>query len=422
MTFLVWLVTLAIVMAVNVAAFEIQWRDRVEIDLAKGSLYECPMEGRFPHPQQCGNYVECIRNTKQGVFKKRFGNCHGAAFDSEKRLALRQMRSDPDGQECNRRLRTTRALPVDRRFSNICSEKPNGFFCADCKTLVNCVNGVAFTEACGASDTCSERSDFGGAVCYPSPQEKCTCVDANSFSVDAYDNHMFFFCSSANADPDIYHCPEDMEFDTEINQCKNRNGFPPCAETGVFAFHSNCSQYYTCVASQNGWLQKPLECASNTMYNEIEGACEDPCSWDTGKFTCQQDGRFPDPLSCGSYYQCIQLPDNSFRQEHRHCPDGYQWSKEALENKGSCVKGPVDSCKPLAVTKCTIPDRCSAGALRSGEPASAQTQVSFLRAPVVNANPIHYSFIEFPVGNVQNREWNVLNRGDRRSRVLTDSN
>ncbi|XP_064079291.1 uncharacterized protein LOC135196416 [Macrobrachium nipponense] len=375
------------------------------------------MEGRFAHPQQCGGYMECIRNPKEGVFKKRFGNCHGAVFDSETKACVEAA----EAQECTRTARTTRALPVDRRFSSFCSEKVNGFFCADCKTVVNCINGVAFTEDCSSLNTCSERTDFGGAVCYPTPDEKCACSAANSFSIDAYSKQAFFFCRAAGADPDIYQCPEDMEFDPETKQCKNTDGFPPCTETGVFAFHADCNRYYTCIASQNGWIQKPLLCDINTMYNEITGACEDPCSWETGQFTCPQNGRFPDPLSCDSYYQCIQLPDNTFRQEHRQCPNGYQWDKEALENKGNCVKGTVSSCKPLVVSKCTIPESCSARSVRSRGPSPAQTQLSFLRAPVANASPIHYSFIEYPVGNVQNREWNVLNRGDRRSRVLPES-
>ncbi|XP_068232031.1 uncharacterized protein [Palaemon carinicauda] len=419
MSILVWSSALTIVVAVRVAAIEVTWTDPADLDLVKSHHYLCPREGRFPHPWQCGKYVECIRDSKKGIFRKRFKNCHGAVFNSTRKICM----MTEEGDECASRPRTARSLTVDRRFSSICDSRRNGFFCADCKTVVNCIEGVAFVENCGTSDTCSKKDAFGGAICYPTPEPSCSCSRANAFFIDPYDTQMFFFCSATEAEPDMYHCPGEMIFDESTQQCKNANGFSPCMEAGVFAYHDDCTQYYTCIASQNGWIQKPFSCSDGLMYNEIKGQCEDPCSWDTGKFTCQREGRFSDPLSCDKYYECVLLSDGSFRQDQRQCPHGYEWVQSEL-GVGRCGKGPSPNCQPLTLTKCIIPDTCSEAPAGSVAPAGSAAPASSIRSGQLitnfrtsggNSNPPQYAFVHYPVGS--DSVWNPPNRGDRRARV-----
>lgn len=255
----------------------------------------------------------------------------------------------------------------------VCEGASSEFVCADCKTLVNCINGTAYPEPCGAGDLCAVKdTQFGGGVCYPTEPIECSCEQPNQFKVDYYDETRFFFCEAQGSDPVIYQCPDDHLFVPGKSQCLSYAGLPECTNIGVFANENNCSQYYTCIFTTNGWVQKPSSCDNDThsglMYNEVSGKCEDPCTWDTGKFSCVEEGRFPDPVDCKGYYECVADEDyeSGFRQTHHSCPDGYEWDPSARLEHGHCValgKSKV-RCVPTSQNKCAVPeDLCTNSSL-----------------------------------------------------------
>lgn len=271
----------------------------------------------------------------------------------------------------------------------MCPENRNGFFCATCKTLVQCIDGKAYPEQCRSGDFCDLRLEFGGAVCYPNHPVNCTCQEANTFSVDLYSQEDFFFCGKANEDPEMRQCPRGEIFDEGISSCRNRYYLPACTSTGVFANPANCTQFYTCFYNINGWVQSSHSCNNSThsglMYNEQTAQCEDPCQWRNLAFTCQKEGRFPDPFDCRRYFECVLEADGSaFRQVHHTCPEEYTWHPSRLDGYGLCVEAEANTAcaAVLPVSKCAVPeDRCGGGgSFRKsrtkvvGENGTAETQ------------------------------------------------
>nr|XP_027214151.1 uncharacterized protein LOC113807142 [Penaeus vannamei] len=293
-----------------------------------------------------------------------------------------------EGDECRPWQRKGRTLERDETYDYVCPENRNGFFCATCKTLVQCIDGKAYPEQCRSGDFCDLRLEFGGAVCYPNHPVNCTCQEANTFSVDLYSQEDFFFCGKANEDPEMRQCPRGEIFDEGISSCRNRYYLPACTSTGVFANPANCTQFYTCFYNINGWVQSSHSCNNSThsglMYNEQTAQCEDPCQWRNLAFTCQKEGRFPDPFDCRRYFECVLEADGSaFRQVHHTCPEEYTWHPSRLDGFGLCVEAEANTAcaAVLPVSKCAVPeDRCGGGSFRKsrtkvvGENGTAETQ------------------------------------------------
>ncbi|XP_066964281.1 uncharacterized protein [Macrobrachium rosenbergii] len=262
------------------------------------------------------------------------------------------------GNGCSASVLTHRDV---RGTGDLCSELRNGFVCGNCKMLVHCIEGEAHIETCRVGDTCLKTSDFGGAVCQPLEHENCTCSSANKFHADAYDPRAFFFCRDVLSEPEMHQCSIDKEFDAQRQRCVSRDGLPECLVPGIFPDYRNCSQYYSCIVVQGGWVKTSYSCEKGTMYNEGTGHCEDPCSWPSGKFTCTAEGRFPDPLSCKNYYECARLPDGkTLRQYHRQCPRGYAWKHDAQSGLGRCVQQTDANCSPGKLSRCVLTElKCS---------------------------------------------------------------
>ncbi|KAK3857506.1 hypothetical protein Pcinc_036245 [Petrolisthes cinctipes] len=342
-------------------------------DFGKISM-RCVSEGRFSHPEDCGSFVDCLYSSRSAdgdddndddepQLIARVGSCRGRAFHPtlKKCIDLNAMRGCLP--------RAARALVADPKLDFVCEGSNSEFVCADCKTLVNCVNGTAYPEVCVAGDLCATKeAQFGGGVCYPGQPPECHCDQPNQFKIDLYDETRFFFCEDVASDPIIYQCPEDHAFDPNTSQCRNFDGLPECTSIGVFANAENCSQYYNCIFTTNGWVQKAFSCNNDThqnlMYNEISGRCEDPCEWDTGSFSCNQEGRFNDPTNCNAYFECVSDTNakSGFRQTHHTCPEDYEWDPSARNDYGHCVlKGTSKaSCIPVVASKCSVNrDQCN---------------------------------------------------------------
>nr|XP_045610252.1 uncharacterized protein LOC123765622 [Procambarus clarkii] len=340
------------IMAFLVSAVTSQEQDKLSISM------RCMSLGRFPHPRDCGGFVDCLPDGEGGL-RAREGSCRGRAFHPtlKKCVSLQKV----DGCQP----RAARALTSDPKLDYVCEGASSEFVCADCKTLVNCVNGTAYPEPCASGYLCATKEHkFGGGVCYPDEPIGCACEQPNQFKVDVYDETHFLFCEAKDADPQIYQCPDDHIFDPTMSQCTNNNGLPECTAIGVFANVNNCSQYYNCIPTIDGWVQKPFSCNNEShlglMYNEASGQCEDPCDWNKGSFKCENEGRFPDPLNCQRYYDCVadSAQPSGFRQSLHECPEGYEWDPSARSQFGHCVEegNSLAKCVPVTANKCVVPD------------------------------------------------------------------
>nr|APQ31263.1 peritrophin-like protein 1 [Penaeus vannamei] len=236
-------------------------------------------------------------------------------------------------------------------YSKLCESQPNKFICVNCKTMVQCVKGQAFTRHCIENHYCSMKPEFGGGVCYPDEPKACKCEKANSFRVDPYDPQRFFSCKNLVTPPVNYKCPDGMVFDEASAQCQTGNGLPQCTEAGTFANPANCSVYYSCIGLRHGWLQKSFQCNSGLMYNKEKGVCEDPCLY---QFVCKQEGRYPDLLNQQNYFECYML-GGKLRQLRYSCPEGYRWD-EISAGVGQCVEDHDKNASKGAFFGCDIPD------------------------------------------------------------------
>jgi len=91
-------------------------------------------------------------------------------------------------------------------------------------------------------------------------------------------------------------------------------------------------------------------CPNGTLFNEVTGACEDPCK---RTMVCYEEGRFPDPLDRRSYYECLIIGGLMKRARYQ-CPHGYVWKANDTGDGGACVEDHEMSLHDY-FTRCSIP-------------------------------------------------------------------
>ncbi|XP_047500980.1 uncharacterized protein LOC125047006 isoform X1 [Penaeus chinensis] len=303
----------------------------------------CPGVGRFPDPKSCGAYYDCTPNDA-GDYDKTKDDCRGFTYDTTTRTCTDKL--------CPARSKRG-VTPDNHPFSRLCMNRPDGFLCANCKTMIVCVKGQAFTRRCIDNFFCSEMPQFGGGVCYPGEPVECTCVKANNFMVDLYDPQRFYSCRDVGSKPIAYKCPDGMVFDESDRECRFAHDLPSCTVPGSFAKPSNCSEYYTCIAVKYGWVQKPFTCSAGTAFNSVSGICQNPCDY---QHVCLQEGRYADLFNKRNYSECYML-DGKLKQMRYQCPEKYRW--EVLSpGVGRCIEddGKDRSSSDVPFSECIIPN------------------------------------------------------------------
>ncbi|XP_037797868.1 uncharacterized protein LOC119593040 isoform X2 [Penaeus monodon] len=307
---------------------------------------QCTEEGRFPYPGTCGAYFDCTPN-ESGGYNLVKDNCRGYTFDTATKSCI--------DMQCESRHK--RSIATDNhQYSHLCQAQPDRFVCASCKTLVMCVKGQAFTRHCTHDNFCTGRNKFGGGVCYPNEPVECTCTKANVFRVDHYDPQKFFSCDGIASTPESYKCPDGMEFDESIAQCRNTGGLPPCSVPGQFVNPNNCSEYYSCISLKHGWLQRSFQCSQDLMFNQKMQKCENPCRY---QFVCTQEGRYADTINKRNYFECYML-GGSLRQVRYNCPEGYMWGEDT-PGIGKCVEDHGERDDDYPFRHCTLDNLCVVG-------------------------------------------------------------
>ncbi|XP_063594894.1 cartilage oligomeric matrix protein-like [Penaeus indicus] len=300
---------------------------------------DCPGEGRFPDPNTCSGFIDCIpTQTGYSVTKD---DCKGFVYNATSKTCTTLL--------CGSRQK--RSVTNDHHsYSHLCEKQPDSFMCADCKTLVVCVLGQAFVRHCLEDHYCSQKNAFGGGVCYPDEPAECTCENADEFRVDPYDPQKFFFCENVGSKPESHKCPDGQKLDSNSGLCKADTGFPSCTQSGTFANTQNCGEYYSCIPLRHGWVQKFFMCNGNHLFNERTKTCEDPCSL---VFVCRQEGRFTDPLNMQHYFECFMELGQMVKMRYQ-CPDGYMWNEEGF-GIGKCVEATGDYLD-YPFSHCDLPD------------------------------------------------------------------
>lgn len=246
-------------------------------------------------------------------------------------------------------------------FDNVCREQPNQYVCANCRTMVNCIDGQAFPTTCQDGKYCLvDNERFGGAVCYANTPQECMCQPGDVFNRDYYDPSTFYVCDEGGYSR-LHHCPTGYIFNKKALECRSTSGLPSCQDAGVFAVAEDCRRYYACIITTEGWLQHEFRCpddkGTTLFYNERNGTCDNPCNWPEPNFECKEEGRFSDPFDCHSFYVCTWDKDvMMYRKLRRMCPEGYEWQQILRSGTGMCVEMVSPMCTTVTSTSCVIPE------------------------------------------------------------------
>ncbi|XP_071529915.1 uncharacterized protein [Panulirus ornatus] len=268
-------------------------------------------EGRFPHPNKCDAYVECVKRGVGGSLTPRDLNCPGWPYDPRSARCVTNQQApwcdagdhgtnsiSVGGREMSHSASV--AYPVrSPKHDQLCMGEV-GFACASCVESVVCAGSEAFLQACPASTRCVQHENFPGGVCYPyTSHNPCVCHSAGVILPDLHDPTAFLLCQDTDGDPQVIYCSDNHEFDADTLTCLALPTFPRCAADGVFPVVADCRWYYRCVSSASGGWQRqhgmcPLQ---SQVYSQELGRCnepdtlpiKDPCSKKqkaTSRYTC----------------------------------------------------------------------------------------------------------------------------------------
>ncbi|KAG7169263.1 uncharacterized protein LOC121866067 [Homarus americanus] len=270
---------------------------QVIVSTAQNLSSLCLEEGRFPHPRECGGYVECVAGgVGSGLFPRVY-KCPGGSYHPRlARCVVNKQVPRCSGDKTEYFSRRRELAPVvtveapvrSPRHDHLC-EGGAGFACASCIHSMVCAGDEAFLQSCPPSTRCIYNNKFPKGVCYPHPsRHQCVCHDKQRVLQDPYDSTAFLLCHTNNPDPEIIYCSHQHEFDADTGKCIVIPIFPSCTASGVFSLPEKCRWFYTCVQDgSNQWQQHHSRCPSHHhVYSQVLGKCtnrdtlplEDPCS------------------------------------------------------------------------------------------------------------------------------------------------
>lgn len=269
-------------------------------------ILECRQEGRFPHPQDCGSYVDCLR-TAGGELLAREGHCHGYPFSAEKRRCVHHS----ERPDCV--IKGTRIAFPAPDFNFACAVDEFAAGCLNCNLAFTCIKGNATIDICDSSSICDTSPLFGGSVCLPPASVTNSPCECSSIGLvkDPFNATYFHFCDSNTKIPETFACERGSEFNNETKKCEASSSIPPqvppCeGKTGSFVNPNDCSWSYTCIP---GGIVRNSHCSSEKYFNETSGACVEKCAF--GKVAevnpCTVLGLSPHPNDCTKYLSCKEV-------------------------------------------------------------------------------------------------------------------
>ncbi|XP_053628701.2 uncharacterized protein [Cherax quadricarinatus] len=318
----------------------------------RGSVMKCQTPGRFPHPEDCGSYVNCVPAGDNGQLTAEEGHCFGFPYSPAERRCV----SHNQQPGC-----TTIGLkyiaPVPA-LQFLCEDQDSAAGCYNCKTAYECIDATAYADVCDNSESCTDYESFGGGACLPikavDSTGSCLCIQIGLMA-DSYNESFYMYCDP-NTDPktmDLYQCDEGEVFSPDTLTCEEPQPtvptqIPLCdgsTETRVNPY--DCSYSYTCLP--DGTVRTSY-CGADKYYDENAALCEDKCSFVTTTPSvadmCPEIGNQPDPTDCTKYYVCLIVGQEPYKVET--CPAGY-FDSESL----ACTAGLLpDYCTAFDYSQC----------------------------------------------------------------------
>ncbi|KAK8749730.1 hypothetical protein OTU49_015505 [Cherax quadricarinatus] len=314
----------------------------------QASVLECQTPGRFPNPEDCSSYVDCLPDGPDGQLRAREGDCFGFPYSPAER---RCVPLDRDTGCATKGLRNSLPVPA---LQYLC-EGTSNVGCIHCRMAYQCIGDNVYVSECEDPDICSENDSFGGGACLPysvlHSGDNCYCSKTGLIS-DSYNDTYYMYCD-ANATPikiDMFSCAEGETFVDSTGKCEAPQPIeiPPCDGSSATRVNPNdCSYSYTCLPDNS---VKTSYCGENKYFYENNGTCVDACYLDislpTGGALCPDEGNQMDPADCTKYYVCLIPGQEPYAS--KQCVTGFFDS-----NENKCVSEPIPSgCIPVDYTKC----------------------------------------------------------------------
>ncbi|XP_053628611.2 uncharacterized protein [Cherax quadricarinatus] len=322
---------------------------------AEGRVLKCQAPGRFPHPEDCGSYIDCIPVGSDGQLTANEGHCFGFPYSSADRRCVSH-----DQQPGCKTKKSRNSIPLPG-LQFLCEKnKPVG--CYHCKLAYKCIDGTPYVSLCQHTETCLEDEAFGGGAClpygFPSVNDRCICTGTGLMS-DSYNDTYYIYCDTS-ANPvtmEMFECPEGKTFTSSSNTCE---GFarpphhwetpetPLCDGPSTTRVNpNNCSFSYTCLPDNT---TRSSYCGNRSYFNQDTGRCEDKCSFVTtvssDAILCPERGNLNHPTDCTKYYVCLNKYEAPYALQS--CPTGHF---DFITQ--SCVSGPLPpECAVFTYSKC----------------------------------------------------------------------
>lgn len=326
---------------------EVAFVDSIFGTFPSGSAMKCQTEGRFPHPDDCGRYLDCLPTGAEGQLEAREGHCFGFPYSPSDRRCV----SHDQMPECV--IKAPRgSIPVPSLQFHCEGENSGATGCHHCKTAYQCIDGKAYVTMCGNEDTCSPDERFGGGTCLPytfgENPEECRC-SKTGLTLDSYNNTYYIFCDASTAPPtlNMYQCPQGKIFNDVSKTCEDSGDSfseepeetPACDGSTTTKVNPNdCSWSYTCLP--DGTV-KSVPCKRNQYYDETSGMCDDKCnvlgSVGSPSDLCPEVGYNSDPADCTKYHLCTEAGKEPYLTIT--CPEGSRFDSGTKK----CVSG-LDGC------------------------------------------------------------------------------
>lgn len=277
------------------------------------SPLHCRAEGRFPHPEDCGRYVDCIPSGAGREFLAREGQCPGYPFSP----SLRRCVPRENNPDC-----VPKAPKASFRYPDLdylCARDADAVGCFHCRLAYYCVDGRAHLRACGGGDSCSDHAAFGSGACLPRDQtvrfsKKCQCSPSTP-TPDSYNSSYYIGCDEADGPLTVESCPFGQIFSDEARACRSAPP-EPCAvepetpscdgESGTRVNPLDCRWAYTCLP--NGSVRTSCCKDPNHYFDQETQSCIEACSilksFDRSSL-CPGFGVMKDPRDCTKYHLCL---------------------------------------------------------------------------------------------------------------------
>ncbi|KAK3854690.1 hypothetical protein Pcinc_038853 [Petrolisthes cinctipes] len=308
------------------------------------TAFTCHTEGRFPLPDDCGKFVDCLVGP-DGKMISRERDCVGYPFSPDKKRCV----GHHEMPNCQPKAFDDTKSPHVPGLDFHCVDPEVKGACEHCYLGINCIGGNAHVNLCiDFDESCTDETFEGHCIPNTSqPPAIVACIPSGIKNyIDYFNVTYYHYCDEHAKYRETYTCTAGTYFNEDTKKCEEETPPPECnsGSNGPVVNPDNCQHYYNCLPDGTLLIGN---CGTGEYFNETTQTCVPSCEikaelegTDTFVPCSGVEGYDRNPGDCTIYYLCIG--DNSIE---RKCPEGTYFDNTPEENR--CVSGPLpDECQP----------------------------------------------------------------------------